>query len=88
MIRIDIVCMLSAQFFTRGVGRIARALWLRANRGVFAIRFVPYRDDLDALLGRLHDRRKLRFGLMCKPIADAERELFNDKSHKNTELSF
>ena len=40
--------------------------------GVLAVRLVPDRDDLDALLGGQHARPQLRLRLVGEPVADAD----------------
>ena len=57
MIGVEIVRVRPAEGFDRAVRRPPRALRLRADRGVLAVRFVPNRYHHAPGFGRAHTRR-------------------------------
>src|SRR4051812_22484 len=47
---------------------------------MFAIGFVPDRDDIDALFESHHEGAQLSFGFLCESVADADRKFLELKS--------
>ena len=72
VVGVDVVRLLPAERLHRGVGRGPHARRLGADDRVLAVRLVPDRDDLDALLGGQHAGPQLRLRLVREPIADAD----------------
>jgi hypothetical protein len=52
MVGVHMVRFLPAEFLDRGVRGGPHATRLGADNGVFAVGFVPYRDDFDPAFGR------------------------------------
>ena len=52
----------------RSIGRLPHRRGLGANDCVLAVRLVPYRNHLDAVLQSLHASLQLRFGLVREPV--------------------
>ncbi len=73
MVGIDMVGLLPAQGPDGGIRGRTHAAGLGTDRGVLAVRFVPDRDDLGALLGGEHAGPQLGSGLVGKAVADADR---------------
>ena len=60
VVGIHMIGLLPAKRLHRGLRRGAHAGRFGADDSVFAVRFVPDRDNFDALLGSQHARLKLR----------------------------
>ena len=80
VVGVDVVGLLPAQFAHRGVGRRADAAGFGADGRVLAVRLVPDRDDLGALLGGQHAGAQLGLGLVGETVADAE-GVFGQRQH-------
>ena len=76
VIGIDMVGLRPAQFHDGGVRGGAGAGRFGADGGVFAVGLVPDWDDLSPLLRGHQAGAQLGPGLTGKPVADAERILF------------
>jgi hypothetical protein len=72
MIGIGMPRMAPVQFANRFGCGLTDAGWFRADECMLAIRFVPNRDGDDPILFQLLKGSKLRYGLVCESIANAE----------------
>jgi hypothetical protein len=50
------------------ISRLPHGRGLGANDSVLAVRLIPYRNHLDAVLQRLHASLQLSFGLVHEPV--------------------
>ena len=73
MIGIDMPAFCPAEFLDGRVPRVKNTLWLRANKSVLAIRFIPNGSDIYAFFGKPLKCTQLGFCLMSETIADTDR---------------
>jgi hypothetical protein len=79
VVGVHVIRFFPAERRDRGIGFRAQRGWFGANEAVFAVRFVPDRDEFRTELSGLDARRQLRLGLMTKAVAYAEGEFSERK---------
>ena len=74
MVRIGVPGKGPTRFANGLLGCGSNARGFGSDEGVFAVRFIPNRNHLDSLGSNLLKSQQLRGSLVCKAIANAERE--------------
>src|SRR5262252_7261857 len=80
MIGIDVIWFLPAKRLDRSIRRGAGGGGFGTDGRVFAIGFIPDRNDLGAMLGGQNTGSQLRTGLMGKSVSYAKRIFFEGQS--------
>ena len=84
VICINVVGLAPAKFFDGRCGCRAGAGGLGTDGQVFAVGFVPDRDEVNALLGGEDAGLQLRLRLVCKTVAHAQGEFFDFQVLRHT----